>query len=268
MCLIVFSWAPGSGQPLLLLANRDEFHARPTAPLAQWHDLPRVHAGRDLQAGGSWLGIAPQGRFAALTNIRRRESRAGRSRGELVSGYLSGQEAPSDYLRAVALRSRDFNGFNLLAGDAGQLWYLHSADEKPKPVAPGIYALSNAALNTHWPKLVRVRERFSRQLDADDEALFGLMRDDWRPPDGYLPDTGVGLVMERMLSSIFIQGERYGTRATSIVRMSSAGLELQERGYDPDGRQRGRASLMLPINAPDGAAGGPVLSGRGGRLLS
>lgn len=245
MCLITFSWAPQTAQPLLMLANRDEVHERATAPLAQWQDFPRVHAGRDLQARGSWLGIAPQQRFAALTNTRELEAPNVRSRGELVSKYLAGQTSAADYIHTVAQQAAEFNGFNLLVGDRQQLWFFHSNDEQPVRLAAGIYALSNASLDTPWPKLVRVRTHFSQSLQHADDALFELMRDSERAADECLSETGVGLVLERMLSSIFIHGEQYGTRATSLMRMTESHISLKERRYTPSGDVEGTTQVVL-----------------------
>lgn len=245
MCILVFDWQSDSAQPLLLLANRDEFHKRPTAPLAQWVDLPAVHAGRDLEAGGSWLGAAPGRRFAALTNIRDREPPQARSRGELVSGYLAGQQAPGEYLEALAGQAGEYSGFNLLVGDARELWFLDSRSRQPQLLAPGIYALSNATLDTPWPKLVRLRTAFGRTARDDDAALFALMQDEWRPSMRMLPDTGMGPFIERSLSSIFIRGEEYGTRATSLLRMNASGIRLTERSFTINGAVTGECSLMV-----------------------
>ena len=248
MCLIVFAWAPDSAQPLLMLANRDEMHARATAPLAQWSDYPQIYAGRDLLAGGSWLGVAPQSRFAALTNIRALEGMLPRSRGELVSNYLAGHEPPAAYMHRVAQQAAQFNGFNLLVGDSRQLWFLNSKSDRPQLLSAGIYALSNASLDTPWPKLVRIRSHFSQNLNSADDELFNLMRDRERPAEECLPETGVGLVLERMLSSIFIQGEHYGTRATSLLRITDTGLSLKEQSYEPSGAVQGLTEITLAVD--------------------
>ncbi|MDM7858696.1 NRDE family protein [Thiopseudomonas acetoxidans] len=245
MCLIVFAWVPDSAQPLLMLANRDEMHARATAPLAQWSDYPQIYAGRDLLAGGSWLGVAPQGRFAALTNIRALEGVLPRSRGELVSNYLAGHEPPAAYMHRVAQQAAQFNGFNLLVGDSRQLWFFNSKSARPQRLSAGIYALSNASLDTPWPKLVRIRSLFSQNLNSTDDDLFNLMRDRERPSEEFLPETGVGLVLERMLSSIFIQGEYYGTRATSLLRMTQTNLSLKEQSYTVAGAVQELKEIVL-----------------------
>ena len=245
MCILVFDWQPDSEQPLLLLANRDEFHARPSAPLMQWDDQPLVHAGRDLEAGGSWLGAAPGRRFAALTNIRQVEPASPRSRGDLVSSFLAGELTPAGYMQQLASVSGRYSGFNLLVGDAHQLWFLHSNTQQPQRLAAGIYALCNASLDTPWPKLVRLRSAFSQMDRTDDQALFALMRDSWRPDDSMLPDTGVGLAVERQLSSVFITGDDYGTRATSLLRMDTQQISLIEQSFAAGGVDAGMRSLVI-----------------------
>lgn len=247
MCLIVFSWQPERRQPLLLLANRDEVHARSSAPLAQWSDQPSVYAGRDLEAGGSWLGIAEQGRFAALTNIRDMSLPLGeQSRGALVSDYLAAEQTPQAYLQSVAVKTRQYSGFNLLVGDLNSIWYLNSMQSRPIRLTPGVYGLCNASLDTPWPKLVRARSLFAERLDAQDHALFELMQDERRAEDDQLPDTGVGLSMERMLSSIFIRGDTYGTRAISLLRCFDDGSStLVERSYGANGVFAGQTQVEL-----------------------
>ena len=248
MCLIVFSWQPNSHQPLLLLANRDEVHARPSAALAQWSDQPRIYSGRDLEAGGSWLGIAEQDRFAALTNIRDTALPLGtQSRGALVSDYLAGQQSPQAYLQKVARHIDQYSGFNLLIGDADSIWYLASIQPRPIRLTPGVYGLCNGYLDAPWPKLVRARSLFAQHLTAQEHTLFELMQDERRAEDDQLPDTGVGLSMERMLSSIFIRGESYGTRAISLLRRFDDGwTSLDERSYGAHGRYLGHARVELP----------------------
>ena len=248
MCLVVFSWQPESAQPLLLLANRDEVHARPSAPLAQWSDQPAIYAGRDLEAGGTWLGITEQSRFATLTNIRDLSLPLGaKSRGALVSDYLAGQQSPQAYLHDIATQLTQYSGFNLLVGDQHSMWYLSSTEPRPVRLSAGIYALCNASLDTPWPKLVRVRSAFAQHLDATDQVLFELMHDEHRADDDQLPDTGVGLAMERMLSSIFIRGEAYGTRVASLLRRSSEGVTtLTERSYAMHGEYTGQVQVQVP----------------------
>ena len=247
MCLIVFSWQPVSQQPLLLLANRDEIHARPSAALAQWSDQPSIYAGRDLEAGGSWLGISRQGRFAALTNIRDMSLPLGaQSRGALVSEYLAIEQSAQTYAQKVAQHTQQYSGFNLLLGDQQSIWYINSRQPRPIRLVPGVYGLCNAGLDTPWPKLVRARSLFAEHLEGSDQRLFELMQDEQRAEDDQLPDTGVGLPMERMLSSMFIRGENYGTRATSLLRRFADGRTLlDERSYGANAQYLGHARVEL-----------------------
>ena len=158
MCLIVFAWRPGHAQPLIVAANRDEFYARPSLPLAQWLDAPDVYAGRDQEAGGTWLGVNTDGRFAALTNIRDpHQPPARKSCGELVARFLSGSLPIDDYLADVNGRSIEYAGFNLLVGTRDELWHYKARDTAPSLLAPGVYGLSNAGLDTPWPKLLKAK---------------------------------------------------------------------------------------------------------------
>ncbi|AZL71145.1 NRDE family protein [Pseudomonas oryziphila] len=248
MCLIVFAWRPGTARPLIVAANRDEFHARPTQALAAWADAPGVYAGRDLEAGGTWLGVGPQGRFAALTNIRDpRQALGPRSRGELVAAFLQGELGVEAYLDQVASRSGQYSGFNLLVGDAGQLGYLHARDAAPRLLEPGVYGLSNAGLDTPWPKLVKARSGLQQLLEsAEPEQLMSLLADGEPAADSELPETGVGLVTERLLSSVFIASQNYGTRASTVLIVDDRGRRrMVERSFGPFGGHLGEVSLEV-----------------------
>lgn len=245
MCLIVFAWAPDSPQPLLLAANRDEFYARPTLPLAEWDDAPGVFAGRDLEAGGTWLGLTRSGRFAALTNIRDPGQPArSRSRGELTADYLLGDLSPERYLQQVMEKAEHYAGFNLLLGDAQQLWHYNPREGQPGQLQPGLYGLSNASLNTPWPKLQRARQALQQCQDTKDSApLLALLADRHLPEDHLLPETGVGLATERLLSSAFIASAAYGTRASTALILRQDGWHLTERSFGPHGALLGEVSL-------------------------
>ncbi|MBB4862929.1 uncharacterized protein with NRDE domain [Pseudomonas nitritireducens] len=248
MCLIVFAWRPGHATPLIVAANRDEFYARPTLPLAAWEESPGVHAGRDLEAGGTWLGVAPDGRFAALTNVRDPDQPLGKySRGELVAAFLQGRQAPLEYLQQVARRAADYSGFNLLVGDRAQLCYFNPRVGPPVAVAPGVHGLSNAALDTPWPKLLKARGALEATLQQpDSSALLALLRDNQQPSDAELPETGVGLATERLLSSVFIASATYGTRAsTALIVHADGRRELLEHSFGPSGARLGEVSLVL-----------------------
>jgi uncharacterized protein with NRDE domain len=251
MCLIVFAWRPEHDVPLLLAANRDEFYARPTLPLAAWEDAPHVLAGRDLEAGGTWLGLGPGGRFAALTNIRDPDQPTGhRSRGDLVARFLTSGIGLDDYLREVRGRSAEYAGFNLLLGTVApgqlpRLMYFNAREGEPITLAAGVYGLSNAALNSPWPKLIKAREALAAELDdAMEDKLLGVLNDPEPATDADLPDTGVGLATERLLSSVFIASPSYGTRASTLVKLrADGGRRIVERSYGPYGGHLGEVIL-------------------------
>lgn len=250
MCLIVFAWRPGHATPLVVAANRDEFYARPTLPLAAWEDAPGVYAGRDLEAGGSWMGVGPGGRFAALTNVRDPGQPLGpRSRGELVAGFLRGRQAPLEFLADVQRRASEYSGFNLLLGDGRQLFYFNPRAGAPRALPAGLHGLSNAELDTPWPKLQRARAALAEHLDeANPQALLALLGDRERPADEQLPETGVGLATERLLSSVFIASANYGTRASSVLRVHASGRrEFIERSFGPEGARLGEIHLDLGL---------------------
>ncbi|KAF1029835.1 MAG: hypothetical protein GAK40_00305 [Burkholderia plantarii] len=260
MCLIVFDWQPEAteGPVLTLAANREEFFRRTSAPLAWWEDRPGVLAGRDLEGGGTWLGVSRSGRFAALTNYRAPfDIRAGApTRGKLVSDFLGGANvAPLDYLAGIASTAAIYNGFNLLVGDCRRrelAWYCNRPAEPDTPVAapvlvePGVHGLSNARFDTPWPKVVHKRTGLGTLLTDDAlpslDALIDLMRDTRVADDDVLPRTGIALERERALSAAFIETPEYGTRSTTALRVtlkerSRLSFEVRER-CDDDGSHR------------------------------
>ena len=220
--------------PLIAVANRDECYARPTAPAHWWQDFPQVYAGRDLQQGGTWMGVTRNGRFAAITNVRDgRELRTDRrSRGTLVADFLTGSMTAQAYLARLVVASNDFNGFNLLFGDHDQLiWYSNRADDNPRngqPIPRGIYGLSNAELDAPWPKVVRAKAEFASLLcqGASEEGYFEMLSDTRRASDCRLPKTGIPIEFERALSAVCIDTEGYGTRASTIVKLDEANNAL------------------------------------------
>jgi uncharacterized protein with NRDE domain len=244
MCLILFAYRVHPRVKLLLAANRDEFYARPTVPAAFWTDAPEILAGRDLQGGGTWLGVTRQGRFAAITNYRDpHDIRSDApSRGELISAFLRSWESPQEYLHSLTRRGPDYNGFNLLVGDRHELWYYSNQADDPQQVEPGIHGLSNHLLNTPWPKVERGRRELGKLLATHEEptttALFELLANRTRAADSDLPNTGVSLEWERKLSSLFIESPGYGTRSSTILRITGTGeLRLAEKTW-PDGTVR------------------------------
>ncbi len=248
MCLIVFAWRPGHALPLLVAANRDEFYARPSAALAHWDDQQGIYAGRDLQAGGTWLGIGPNARFAALTNLRDPTQPLGtRSRGELPVGFLSSQLSPAEFLTELQDRAGEFSGFNLLVGNAEQLWHYNPRNGAPEQLAAGIYGMSNASLDTPWPKLLRAKSALADALASEqEEVLFSLLTDRQIAADADLPETGIGPEFERLLSSAFITSSSYGTRACTLLKVKASGERLLiERSFGPNGVALGEARIAL-----------------------
>ncbi len=240
MCLILLAHDAHPRYRLVVAANRDEFYERPTAPAAWWDDAPAVLAGRDLRGGGTWMGITRGGRFAAVTNYRdvAPPSPDAPSRGHLVGDFLAGDGAPGAYLRALEPRAGEYAGFNLLVGDGSGLWYYGNRGGDARPLGPGVYGLSNALLDTPWPKVERgraaLREAVSSGEDVDPEALFRILWDAEPAPDLLLPDTGVGIERERMLSSSFIRSPEYGTRASTVLLVGRDGrVRFVERSVVP-----------------------------------
>lgn len=248
MCLIVFAWRPGHAQPLIVAANRDEFYARPSLPLAQWPQAAHVYAGRDLEAGGTWLGVGAHGRFAALTNIRDPlQPPAARSRGELVAQFLNGETPIEDYLSDVIGRSAEYAGFNLLIGNANELWHFNARETAAVRLEPGIYGLSNAGLNTPWPKVLKAKAALSEVLDdPQPQALLALLSDPQIAPLAELPDTGVGQATETLLSSVFIKSQAYGTRASTALIVQANGMRhMVERSFGPYGGHLGEVEIRI-----------------------
>ncbi|PTS85006.1 hypothetical protein DBR00_04195 [Pseudomonas sp. HMWF032] len=246
MCLIVLAWRPGHAQPLLLAANRDEFYERPSQAMAEWPDMPGVIAGRDLQAGGTWLGIGANGRFAALTNIRDpSQAQGSRSRGELPVAFLAGSHSIKDFLHDLHEQRRHYSGFNLLLGDSQQLWHFNSLNGRARPLAEGVHGLSNADLDTPWPKLQRAKQALHKGLhEPHPQMLFKLLADPTRAADAELPQTGIGLTGERLLSSIFIASATYGTRASTALIVNADGSRvLAERTFGSYGSCLGEVIL-------------------------
>jgi uncharacterized protein with NRDE domain len=245
MCLIIIGWQAHPDYPLVVAANRDEFYARPTADAAPWPDAPAVFGGIDREAGGTWLGIRRDGRFAAVTNVREPGMAPGEcSRGLLTRDFLLGDTTALAYVQA--LDGRRFSGFNLLLSDGVHLVYCSNRDGLPRLLAPGIYGLSNHLLDSPWPKLLTARRRFAENLAAlpDDSALFSLLADDEIVPDGELPRTGITLEWERLLSAIFVKSDDYGTRASTVAWQRRDGaVTLHERRFGPQGRAL-QSSLM------------------------
>jgi len=258
MCLILFAHRAHPDYPLILAANRDEDYARPAAAAAFWSDQPQIYGGRDLEKGGTWLGITLGGRVAAVTNFRdgRARSTAPRSRGELVSGFLASGSDTDAYLGRVKSEGDQYKGFILIAGDLESLYWLSNRGPGVEKIAPGVHGLSNHLLNTPWPKITRSKQTMKALLGAAEcelaAGLFDLLADSSVAADDELPDTGIGLERERKLSSVFISSERYGTRASTIVMVhSDGGVLFCERSFGRGGKALGEVTQRLRLQ--DGA---------------
>lgn len=262
MCLIFVAYQINDRFPLAIAANRDEFYQRPARAAGFWPEHPDVLAGRDLQAGGTWLGITRRGRFAAITNYRDPASVRSHAvtRGKLVSRFLTGTEAPLTYLRTVAGEGRRYNGFNLLVGDSQGLGYYSNLTAGPQFLGPGLYGLSNHLLDTPWPKVERGKRGMRAWLAHPDpraESLLEMLADTTQPDDASLPDTGVGLEWERVLGSAFITSPEYGTRSSTVVLVDREGyVRFVERAFSPDHSQQGNAVFDFVIRPDSGAATG------------
>jgi uncharacterized protein with NRDE domain len=242
MCLILFASRVHARYPLIVAANRDESYERPSAPVSFWSDHPHVCAGRDLEHGGTWLGIATNGRFAAVTNYRQRPraAPAKRSRGELTRDYLVGSEPVAAYVESVARRAYEYRGFSLIAGKPGRLFFYSNRGNGAQAVAPGVHGLSNHLLDEPWPKVERGIAVLSGLVRAEESeitaTLFELLADQAPAPDELLPSTGIGLERERAVSAAFIAGETYGTRASTVLLVNAAGEALfREHSYGARG---------------------------------
>ena len=255
MCLLFVSYRLTPGYPLALAANRDEFYRRPTAPLGFLDEGGSILGGRDLQGGGTWLGIGPGLRFAALTNYRDPASNRADapSRGAIVLDYLLGSASAEDYLRHLSPRAGAYNGFNLVAGDGQGLFSLSSRQPGYCRLEPGFYGLSNHLLDSPWPKVIRGKELLRPHLvdRPNVEGVFAALGDRFQPEASLLPDTGVGPDWERLLSSIFIGGETYGTRSSALILVDHlGGIDFYEKTHPiPPQQEAVMRHMSLPAQA-------------------
>lgn len=264
MCLILFSLNSHPDFPLIIAANRDEAYARMAAPAAFWGDHPHIYGGRDLEKGGTWLGMTRTGRVAAVTNYRAGYSTgdAPRSRGDLVSQFLIGNESTAGYLAQVAARGDEYNGFSLIAGELDALYFVSNRGAGVERIVDGVHGLSNHLLDTPWSKVERGKHTLQKLQGAKEDVLaaglFDFLADRSTAGDQTLPDTGVGLQRERELSPAFISGERYGTRASTLVLVGGNGeVVFRERSFGANGRPLGETSIRF---MPEKTAG-PLRAG-------
>ncbi|MDD3853929.1 MAG: NRDE family protein [Syntrophomonadaceae bacterium] len=237
MCLILFAYDCHPRYKLVVAANRDEFYQRPTLPADYWIDNKEIMAGRDLQEGGTWMGVTTDGRFAALTNYRDPSSfkKAAPSRGHLVQNYLSSNRTPAAYLETLSDGGAAYNGFNLLLGTRESLYYYSNREKLVREISHGVHGLSNSLLNVPWPKVTKGINELSKALQQEEvevEQLFAIMTDRELPPDQDLPETGVGLEMERVLAPAFVMSPEYGTRLTTVILIDRNNkIQFWERSF-------------------------------------
>jgi uncharacterized protein with NRDE domain len=238
MCLIFISLQHHPTYKLIVAGNRDEFYHRKTAVADYWTDHPNILGGRDLEAGGTWLGITTSGRISMLTNYRdlRNLKLNAPSRGHLVSDFLASDATPANYLHEIDSKGSAYNGFNLIVGTLDELWYCSNYGRPASRLTNGFYGISNHLLETPWPKVVNGRrsmEKILRQTVIDPEDIFQVLSNDERAPDHLLPDTGLPLERERALSSMFIKSDNYGSRCSTIILADKTDNVLfAERTFD------------------------------------
>ncbi len=258
MCLIIFAYQSDPRFPLVVAANRDEIFARPTNQSALWTDGEsgqQILSGRDKQAGGTWLGITQSGRFAAVTNIRdpSRTERRAPSRGDLTREYLAGNDSPQQYCKRLTESYDQFAGYNLLVGDSNSLLYANNREKKVWEVEPGVHGLSNGLLNSSWPKIEKGKTRLQALMKQPEglttDALIAMMGDRSQAQDADLPDTGIGIEIERKLSSAFILNPKrdYGTLCSTALIVDQRGAtRFSEQNFDSLGNRSQGHAFQLP----------------------
>jgi uncharacterized protein with NRDE domain len=258
MCLILIANRVHPDFPLIIAANRDEYFARPTQPARFWPSASDLLAGQDMTGGGTWMGVTREGRFAAVTNVRNPHKTPpvnALSRGQLISTYLISKLTPEDFLRLQAHRNAQFDGYNLICGNRHGLYYDSNAYPGIQRLHPGIHGLSNASLNSPWPKVEQGKQALERCLQQENfraDALMDVLNDRQRAPDQMLPDTGVGPEMERMLSSRFIEGQElgYGTRTSTALTVSATGeIAFIEWTWDQHGALQDKVEYQFVVQA-------------------
>lgn len=251
MCLVVLAWRAHPRWPLLVAANRDEFHRRPAEPLHWWPDAPQVVAGRDLEAGGTWLAASRNGRFATVTNYREslEVQKGERSRGALVTDFIAADSTPLAFTRSIE-RER-YAGFSVLAATPGSVAYASNRGDAPRTLEASVYGLSNASLDTPWPKVVRSRERLRSLLDRDDvtpDSLFALLADRDPAEEIGTPARDLPPPAARAVSAPFVVTPEFGTRCSTVLILDANGrMQVSERRFDASGRCTGESSVAFPI---------------------
>jgi uncharacterized protein with NRDE domain len=253
MCLLLVSYKTHTKYKMIIAANRDEFYNRPASSADFWNDEPIILAGRDLQAGGTWLGITKNGRFAAITNYRdlKKMKANAPSRGELVKKFLTDSDSLPEFSKRLSSSSDLYNGYNLLFADKENLYYFSNQTKKLLELSPGIYGLSNHLLDTPWPKVEKSKKSFKNILNKEfisTEDLFDILSDSSIPPDELLPDTGLELEIERAVSPIFVKTPLYGTRSSTVILIDYDGIvKFTEKSLNNDSKEWSTKSFQFKI---------------------
>ncbi len=256
MCLVLVGWQQHAEFPLIVAGNRDEFHARPTKAAHWWPDKPDVVGGRDLQAAGTWLALHRSGRFATVTNYRDAELPTAkfRSRGHLVTDFLQSNGEPLDYLKTVD--GSAYAGFNLLVSDGKSLAWMSNRSDEPRVLAPGIYGLSNALLDSPWRKVVRSKAALKRLIDdsnVDETRLLRLLNDREKAPVDEIKDSRLPFATAHSISAPFVVLPDYGTRSSTVVVLDAGGTwSYKERRFNASGSAVGDTTFAFRTSTVDG----------------
>ena len=255
MCILFLAKDCHPDWPLIVAANRDEFFARPSAAMAFWDEHPNVLAGRDLEAGGTWLGVNRRGRFSAVTNFRtaRDPVANARSRGELVAGFLQSSGGVAAWGSLLEHSFREYNPFNLVFGDRSNLFAWDHVAQRVRLLKTGYHSVSNGAIDEPWPKMARGVGQLRQYIEAGgplaEDEILRIMQDRHRAPLAELPQTGIATEWEHALSSIFVEGEHYGTRTSTVLFFGTDRIEVTEQNYDPAG-STALARYTVALNSP------------------
>jgi uncharacterized protein with NRDE domain len=252
MCLLLVANKVHPKYKLIIAANRDEEYSRPTKKAEFWEDYPDIIGGRDLKDGGTWLGVSKEGKFAAVTNFRDLEKKEGApSRGMLTKDFLTGSISPFHYAEGLKKNAGAYNGFNLVFGLVNEIYFFSNRNGEPVKLEKGIYGLSNCLLDTPWPKVEKGKDMLRKILNIEPlrfESIFNLLLDKKPADDKHLPDTGIGLELERVLSPIFVKTESYGTRCSTLVMINNHNeADFIEKTYNPAENSMEESKLHFPL---------------------
>ena len=241
MCLLLIGYKVNVNYPIIIAANRDEFYARETKNLYFW-EQEGIFAGKDIQAGGTWLAFHRDGRFAAITNIKKKKKMDPNklSRGLIITDFLKDTMDASHFVETLSNYCLDYQGFNLLVGSEQGLFFLNSEEAVVQRLPAGVYGISNASLDTPWPKLMLAKSLFEHEITSESpssQQMFELLKNEQHFPDYLLPETGVGAELEKLLSTVFIKSNAYGTRSSAVILQHASGSVVFEERDHLSGQQ-------------------------------